>query len=97
LSRQQSAQMTEQRDSKSDHVNFRIVDPPQTPTKPSGPDRGLFLTGLLFAGIAAGVGVAFLLAYLDTSFVDLRQIKQRYEVPVLGSVSFVTTHADESR
>ena len=97
LLRQQTAQMTEQRDTKSDHINFRIVDPPQVPTKPSGPDRGLFLTGVLAAAIATGVAVTFLLAYLDTSFVDLRQLRQRFEFPVLGAVSMVSGDAEHAR
>ena len=88
VSRRESTQIGEAADTQADRIQFRVVDPPQVPLKPSSPHRPLLFSGVLAAALASGVGVAFLLAQLDRSFATLIKLKA-LAVPILGSVSLV--------
>jgi len=44
---------------------FTVVEQPVPPQQPSGPNRVLILFMSLFLGVAAGVGIAFLKAFLE--------------------------------
>jgi polysaccharide chain length determinant protein (PEP-CTERM system associated) len=71
-------------------AQFRIIDPPRTDPKPVFPNRGLLVLAMLLVALAAGTGVAFLVAQVIPTFdtaAALRRITQR---PVLGSVSRLT-------
>jgi polysaccharide chain length determinant protein (PEP-CTERM system associated) len=71
---------------RASNVKMVIIDPPQVPQVPVAPARILLAFGVLFTGLAAGVGVVIALLTLDTSFhsiVDLRAMGR----PVLGAIS----------
>ncbi|MFO1056650.1 MAG: XrtA system polysaccharide chain length determinant [Dongiaceae bacterium] len=97
LSRRESAKLSQNLDSTSEKVEFRIVDPPEIPARPSGPPRAMLLTGVLVAAIGAGLALALLLAKLDESFATLRALRDAVAVPVLGSVSAVLSPAERRR
>ncbi len=46
----------------TDAIKIELLDPPSKPTSPAAPNRPLFLTLVLLAGIGGGIGVAFGLA-----------------------------------
>lgn len=87
LARRESARMSRSRDAVGQEVQYRVIDPPLVPSQPSGPNRPLFLTAVLFFSIAAGGGFAFLLVLLDTSFASVSDLRQYTGLPVLGSVT----------
>ena len=70
-----------------DTLNLRIVEPPSTPTAPSGPPRALFLAGMLVGAIIAGVGVALILSMLRPVVLTVEQLRLNYDLTVLGNVS----------
>ncbi len=87
LHRREQARMSENVEQNTDSVKFRIVDPPQVPTKPAGPKRILLSTGVLFGGIVAGIGVAVFLSLLRPPFTTTQKLREITGLPVLGSVS----------
>lgn len=87
VQRRESARLSEQADQKTDDIRFRIVDPPILPRAPAGPNRFRLLTVVLFAGLALGGGLAFLLNELRPVFVNSRMLREATGLPVLGSVS----------
>lgn len=88
VSRRESANLAQAADTQADKVQFRIVDAPQVPLEPIAPNRPLLYTGVLMAGIGAGVAAAFLLIQLDRSFSSVGALRN-LGLPVLGTVTRV--------
>jgi hypothetical protein len=68
-------------------VKFRIIEPPTVPVKPSGPKRPALNTLVLFASLAAGLGVAILLGLLRPTFSTRDVLQKIAGIPVLGTIS----------
>ncbi|MGB3722176.1 MAG: XrtA system polysaccharide chain length determinant [Pacificimonas sp.] len=77
-------------------IRFQVVDPPSQPREPVAPNRPLFLSVVFIAAAAAGVAIAFLISQLRASFVTAGQLENKYDVPVLGSVSEIVTEQDRA-
>ncbi len=86
VNRRESARIAEDADKKGDKLEVRTIDPPEVPGVPSGPNRIVFFSLVLLAGIGSGIGVAFLLTELDSSFSNTAAL-QAFGLPVLGSIS----------
>jgi len=87
LARQQSANMTEQREQEGNQFAFRMVEPPTVPQIPSGPNRTLFLAFGFVASLAAGAGVAWLLALIKVTYGSVEHLRRDFDVPVIGAVT----------
>jgi polysaccharide chain length determinant protein (PEP-CTERM system associated) len=87
LSRREQARMSENIEQNTDSVKFRIVDPPQVPTKPAAPNRILLSSIVLFGGVSFGGGVAVFLSLLRPPFTTSQKLRELTGVPVLGTVS----------
>lgn len=87
LARRESARMSRDREASGDKVQFRIIEPPQVPTKPSGPNRLLLLNIVLPFALITGIGVALVLSLISDAFSDARRLGEYFRLPVLGSVS----------
>ncbi len=72
---------------------FDLVDPPIVPQSPAAPNRPLLLIGVLFAGIAAGAGVAYSLSQLRSSFATPQKLERAMGLPVIGSISLTVSEA----
>ena len=59
----------------------------------AAPNRPLLLAAVLFAGIGAGVGTAFALGQLQTSFPTAAKLEKASGLPVIGSISQMLTSA----
>jgi polysaccharide chain length determinant protein (PEP-CTERM system associated) len=68
-------------------VRFEIVDPPTGGLYPVAPDRVRLILTVLLGGLAAGLGVAYLLHQLRPVFTSTRQLTELTQLPVLGAVS----------
>ncbi len=89
IQRREAANLAQAADTQADKVQFRIVDSPQVPLTPISPNRPILYTGVLIAGLGAGLGAAFLLVQLDRSYSTLAGLRA-FGLPVLGSISRVT-------
>jgi len=76
---------------KTDSIQFRVIDPPSVPHVPVAPNRPLLLTAVLIAALGAGVGAAFAQSRLRTTFTTARQLEAASGLPVIGSVTRVWT------
>lgn len=86
LARRESLQIAGAARTDADRVRLEVVDPPTVPTIPSGPNRLLFASGVLAAGIGAGLVLVFLLIQLDRGFYTTHDLRG-LGLPVLGGVS----------
>lgn len=77
----------------TDAVKFSVIDPPTLPGAPTSPNRPLLLTGVLIAGLGAGVAAAFALGKLKTTFSSASRLEKASGMPVIGSISEVLTSA----
>ena len=56
---------------------------------PSGPPHGLLMAGVLLVGFGAGAGWALLRIQLDGTLRSAAQLRNLFDLPVLGSISVV--------
>lgn len=88
LSRRESMRISSAAEASADNVKIQLIDPPIVPRTPIAPKRTVLLTGVLFGGLAAGLGLALALVQFDQSFHstdDLRGLGY----PVVGGVSML--------
>ncbi len=82
--------------SETDAVQFRVIDPPSSPLAPSAPNRPLLIFGVLFAGLGAGVFLAFVLGHLQSTYASPMKLEKATGLPVLGSISQMLTPKEAS-
>ena len=87
VERRESAKLAQSAGQNTSDITFRVIEPPIVPARPSGPNRLVFLTGVLAAALGAGLGWSFLRYLLRPTFIDLKQVRLTTGLPVLGSVS----------
>ena len=63
-------------ESKTDTVDFRVIDPPFVPSQPAWPNRPLMLSLVTLGGLVAGIAVAFLLSQLRRTVTDRRALRE---------------------
>ncbi|WP_209347754.1 XrtA system polysaccharide chain length determinant [Pontixanthobacter sp. CEM42] len=78
-------------DNERSSFKFEVIDPPTMPRVPSAPNRPLLLIGVLIAGIAAGVGAAFAIGQLRSTFATTGKLERALDLPVLGAISQTMT------
>ncbi|HLL29364.1 MAG TPA: XrtA system polysaccharide chain length determinant [Allosphingosinicella sp.] len=83
--------------SQTDAVKFKVIDPPSQPSVPLTPNRPLLLTLILFVGLGAGAGAAYVLGQIQTTFPTQSRLADATGLPVLGSIGEVFTEAARAR
>jgi len=96
VARRESTQIANAADTKTEKIQFRIVDPPQIPVVPAAPNRPLLVTIVLALGVGAGLVAPLLIMQLDRSFATLGQLRN-LGIPILGSVSRLSIGAAQRR
>lgn len=86
LKKQQVSAMSQSLSQQQQAEQFRVLDPANLPTKPSFPNRPLFALGGLGGGLAAGLGLTFLLEVQDKSLRTERDVEFALQLPVLAMV-----------
>jgi len=92
LSRRESADLSRRADVSAEDLQFRIIEPPLLPKRPSGPNRLILYTAVLIVGFVTGIGVAFLVSQLTPILLRPKQLLQISDFPIWGTV----THLDIS-
>ncbi|MDR3088511.1 MAG: polysaccharide biosynthesis tyrosine autokinase [Desulfobulbaceae bacterium] len=67
-------------------VNIWVLQQAQRPVAPSSPKKMRSLIMAFFIGLAGGLGLTFLLEYLDNTVKSHTELQQRYGLTVLGSI-----------
>ena len=86
VSRREATSIANAADTKTEKIQFRIVDPPQVPVVPAAPNRPFLVSVVLLFGIGAGLAAPLLVMQLDRSFATLSQLRD-LGIPILGHVS----------
>jgi polysaccharide chain length determinant protein (PEP-CTERM system associated) len=89
VSRRESAAMSGELDNAAGVADFRLIDPPRASPKPVAPNRLLLLPLALLAGLAAGLGITFIMSQLRAVFYDARAMGHALGLPLLGVVTLV--------
>ena len=97
VERKESAKLAQSVGQSSSEITFRVIEPPMVPYKPSGPNRALFLSGVLLAALGAGLVWSFLRYMLQPTFIDLTQLGTVTGLPVLGIVSLYLSPKHRNR
>jgi len=87
LKKRETARMSGTVEQTTDAVKFRIVDPPQVPSKPSAPNRILLSSLVLLGSLVTGLGFAILLSLLRPSFGTIQGLRDSTGLSVLGGIS----------
>jgi len=82
-----------QAESQTDAIKFTVIDPPTAPRVPTAPNRPLLLTGVLVAALCVGVGVAFAMGQLKTTYPTAGRLERATGMPVIGSIGEAVTAA----
>lgn len=91
LQRLETAKITQRLQSSKEGTRYTILDPPRIPLKPSEPNMVVNMFVGMIMGIFLGGGLVFLTEFLDKSFLDVQDAKEFLGVPLLGSISKITT------
>lgn len=97
LARREAARISQAAEATTDSVQFRIISPPQVPVVPAAPKRQLLFGVVLVAALGGGVGFTFLLSQLDTTFSSPNSLTDKFELPVLGSITLIVSSAQKFR
>ncbi|GHF99406.1 XrtA system polysaccharide chain length determinant [Thalassotalea marina] len=87
LTRKETAQLAKQADETTSKINFRVIDPPRAPTKPSGPPRILFLIASTILAVGVGVGLSLVFSQINPVVTSRNQVTRETGIPVFGVVS----------
>jgi len=91
LAQREQVRMRGEVQTETDAIKIELLDPPSKPTSPAAPNRPLFLTLVLLAGIGGGVGAAFGLGQVRTSYATAAKLERASGLPVIGSITEVVT------
>jgi len=95
VQRLESARISESADQSADNVKFRVIEPPNLPFKPSGPNRDVLNTMVLLMALGAGAALAVLLAQLRPTFSSRELLEKVTGVPVIGAITLALTASRE--
>tara|TARA_Y100000114_G_scaffold145547_1_gene155332 strand:- start:308 stop:1876 length:1569 start_codon:yes stop_codon:yes gene_type:complete len=87
LSRRESADLSRRADVSAEDLQFRIIEPPLLPKRPSGPNRLIFYTAVLIIGFGSGIGIAFLISQLNPILIRPKQLLNVSDYPIWGTVT----------
>jgi len=93
LNRRESARISQAVETSGDKVQFRVIEPPQVPVRPSFPNRPLLMALVFVVAIAGSCGLVFVVRFFDDTIASPRTLIEEFHLRVLGSVSMVDTPA----
>lgn len=71
----------------SHSVDVWVIEEAQLPEHPTKPNKKRNILLALILGLFGGVGLAFFLEYLDNTVKSPEDIEERFDLPVIGSIS----------
>lgn len=92
LEKSYSAQMATQLEEKQQGERFQVLDPALPPDRADSPNRPVMWVGALFAGLACGIGLAFIRDRMDATVsgeAELMELLPR-GVSIIGRIPHIT-------
>lgn len=86
LKKSNNSEMAKDLQHQQEGEQFRVLDPPSLPDKPSFPKKTYFVGGGLGAGFALGLGILAVIAFSDRSIYTERDVELCLHLPVLGLI-----------
>lgn len=96
LAQREQVRLRGQFASQADAIRVDLTDPPTRPRAPVAPNRPLFLALVLFAGIGGGIGTAFGLSQMRTTFPTAAKLASASGLTVIGAITEVVTPARQT-
>jgi polysaccharide chain length determinant protein (PEP-CTERM system associated) len=87
LKKQIDSEMSRALERRQQGEQFRVLDAPNLPQKPTFPNRPLFALGGLLGGLTLGLGIAVLLEIQDTTLRTEHDVETMLKLPALASIS----------
>lgn len=69
--------------------NIKVIEVVELPEKPVSPNKKMNIAIAFLLGLMVGVGLAFLLEFLDNTFKNKDQLEREFDIPVIGSIPTV--------
>ena len=69
--------------------NIQVIEAVELPQNPVSPNKKMNIAIAFLLGLMVGVGLAFLLEFLDNTFKNKDQLEREFEIPVIGSIPTV--------
>lgn len=69
--------------------NIKIIEKVELPEKPVSPNKKMNIAIAFLLGLMVGVGLAFLLEFLDNTFKNKDQLERELDIPVIGTIPTV--------
>lgn len=87
VQRLEKARISEDLESDTEQVKFRVIEPPFVSLKPNFPNRGLFDAGVMLLAIIIGYGISLLISLFQPVFYNQNELSSTIGYAVLGTVS----------
>jgi polysaccharide chain length determinant protein (PEP-CTERM system associated) len=84
LTKKTQSEMATDLEKRQQGEQFRVMDPPHLPEKPTFPDRPLFALGGLGGGLVLGFGLALICEMQNKAIHNQKDVEFYLELPVLG-------------
>ncbi len=97
VAKREQARIQKEKEQSSNELKFELHDPPKTPSEPIGPNRLLFYAAVLVIGCGGGIGLAFILSQINTTFYDAKSLNVAISLPVIGSVSLILSEQQKRK
>jgi polysaccharide chain length determinant protein (PEP-CTERM system associated) len=91
VKRRETARISEEADSDTDQVQFRVIEPPFVPLNPSFPNRKVLDLAVLILALGCGYGLSLLVSLIKPVYYVPSELSKLVDYPILGGVSSFDT------
>lgn len=93
LTQREQTALRSRAQNQTDAVKFSVIDPPTSPRTPTAPNRPMLLTGVLVLGLLGGLGAAFAVGKVQSTFPTAQRLERASGMAVIGSIGEMVTRA----
>ena len=94
LKKQSDSEMATDLERRQQGEQFRVLDPPSLPQKPTYPNRPVFGLGGFMGGLAFGLAIVFALEVQDTTLRTERDVERILKLPALAMIPLLDMPKD---